>query len=461
VALTGSPDASRLERRLWRAAAWSGIKMRLLDAEHLLVQRLAGTVFMIRVASALLAFGSQVLFARWMGSFQFGIYVYVWTWVLLLGQAIDLGLGTAAQRFIPEYRERGLVALLRGFVCGSRWVALGIAMAIATLAAGGVYLIGPWLNDYIVLPLYLACMIVPAYALANVQEGIARSYDWVGLAMMPAYLARQFLLTVLMAVAYFAHVPMTSVTAMIVAGVSIWLPTLGQLLIVNWRLAKRIERGPKAYDFKLWLLTALPILMVEGFYSLLAYSDVLVLQHFRPPDEVAVYYAAAKTLALVSFVYYSVSATTAHRFSGYHIAGDRKGLAAFVAQSIKWTFWPSVAATALLLLCGRPLLALFGPQFTNGYHLLFILAVGLLARAAIGPIERLLNMLGEQRVCALVYAGSFGANIALCFVLIPYFGMAGAAIATATALVLESILLFTVTRKRLGFHVFIWSRAER
>ena len=106
-------------------------------------------------------------------------------------------------------------------------------------------------------------------------------------------------------------------------------------------------------------------------------------------------------------------------------------------------------------------MALFGPQFTNGYHLLFILAVGLLARAAIGPIERLLNMLGEQRVCALVYAGSFGVNIALCFALIPYLGMAGAAIATATALVLESILLFTVTRKRLGFHVFIWSRAER
>ena len=69
-------------------AAWAQIKARILAAEHLLVQRLAGTVFLIRVASALLAFGSQILFARWMGSFEFGIYVYVWTWVLLLGQAI-------------------------------------------------------------------------------------------------------------------------------------------------------------------------------------------------------------------------------------------------------------------------------------------------------------------------------------------------------------------------------------
>jgi len=97
------------------------------------------------------------------------------------------------------------------------------------------------------------------------------------------------------------------------------------------------------------------------------------------------------------------------------------------------------------------MLSLFGAQFTDGYHLMFILAVGLLGRAAIGPIERLLNMLGEQRVCAAVYAGAFAVNLALCFVLIPRLGMMGAAIATASALIIESILLFIVTKNRLGF----------
>jgi O-antigen/teichoic acid export membrane protein len=397
-----------------------------------------------------------VLLARWMGTFEFGIYVYVWTWVLLLGQAIDLGLGTAAQRFIPEYRERGFVALLRGFVFGSRWLAVAIALGISIVAACGVRLIEPWLDAYMVVPLYLACVTMPAYALANVQEGISRSYDWIGLAMAPAYVARQLLLTVLMAAAYLAQMPMTAVTAMVVAGLSIWLPTLWQMLLVNQRLAKRIERGPKAFEFRIWLTTALPILMVEGFYSLLAYTDVLVLQYFRSPNEVAIYYAAAKTLALVSFIYYSVSATTAHRFSSYHIAGDRQGLTTFISQSIKWTFWPSLAATALLLLFGRPMLSLFGPQFTDGYFLMFVLAFGLLARAAIGPIERLLNMLGEQRVCAAVYAAAFAVNLGLCFALIPSLGMLGAAIATASALTFESILLYIVTKTRLGFHVFVW-----
>ena len=78
-----------------------------------LARRMAGTAFLIRVASAALAFASQVLFARWMGSSEFGIYVYVWTWVLLIGGIVDIGLASSAQRFIPEYTGRRQFDLLR------------------------------------------------------------------------------------------------------------------------------------------------------------------------------------------------------------------------------------------------------------------------------------------------------------------------------------------------------------
>ena len=190
----------------------------------------------------------------------------------------------------------------------------------------------------------------------------------------------------------------------------------------------------------------MPIFMVEGFYLLLTYADVIVLQQFRPPEEVAVYYAAAKTLALVAFVYFSVSAAVAHKFTEYHVAGDKARLSAFLAESIQWTFWPSLAATVLILALGKPFLWLFGPQFVDGYYLMFILAVGLLARATVGPVERLLNMVGEQRACARSMRWRSPRNIALCVVLIPLFGVAGAAIAMSAAMVLESVLLFAVTR---------------
>jgi O-antigen/teichoic acid export membrane protein len=185
------------------------------------------------------------------------------------------------------------------------------------------------------------------------------------------------------------------------------------------------------------------------------------LQHFRSPEEVAIYYAAAKSVALLAFIYYSVSSMTAHRFSALHTAGDRERLGALIAQSIRWTFWPSLAGAALLLASGQWVLRLFGPHFDSGYHLMFILVVGLLAGAAIGPVERLLNMMGQQRICALVYAGALAVNLGLCFALIPEFGTAGAAVATASALLCETIVLFFVTRRRLGLHVFICGGMRR
>jgi O-antigen/teichoic acid export membrane protein len=458
LALTGSERASR--QPSWSALGGLGTRLtaRLGSGDHLRVQRLAGAVFVIRVVAAALAYLSNVLFARWMGSFEFGVFVYVWTWVLLIGQALDLGLATAAQRFVPEYRERGLFDLLRGFISRSRWIAVGVAITIAALCAGVVRLLHPWLDDYTVIPLYIACIALPAYALANVQDGISRSYDWVGLGIVPTYIVRQLLLTVAMAAAYFAGMPVDAVTAMILSAAAIWLPALGQMLVLNRRLATRIEAGPKAHDMRLWVTTALPILMAESFYLLLTHTDLLVLQQFRSPEDVAIYFAATKTLALIAFIYFSIAATTAHRVSAYHAAGDHEGLVHFLRQAVRWTFWPSLAATALLLAFGKPLLALFGPQFTAGYQLMYILAAGLLARAAIGPMERFLNVIGQQRACALIYGGAFLINLALCFVLIPPFGVVGAAVAISAALIVETIALVIVARRRLGLDIFVWGR---
>jgi O-antigen/teichoic acid export membrane protein len=68
-------------------------------------------------------------------------------------------------------------------------------------------------------------------------------------------------------------------------------------------------------------------------------------------------------------------------------------------------------------------------------------------------------MLGEQNVCAMVYAATFTINFLGCLLLIPAIGGIGAAIATSAALIAESALLFVVTKRRLGLHVFIWRGA--
>lgn len=462
MSVIGSQDGSGLSARLAPTVLYGRARAWLADrSDHSLAQRMAGNAFLIRVASAVLVYLTQVLLARWMGDFEFGIYVYVWTWVLLVGAVVDFGLASAAQRFIPEYTGLRTFALLRGFLSGSRWLTLALATVFAGLGTLGIWLFEPWISGYQVMPLYLACATLPFFALTHMQEGIARAYGWVNLALLPPYVVRSVALIGVMAAANAAGFAATAVTAMTAAVIATWLTALVQVAMLDRRLRRTVAPGPKAFEAATWFMTAIPIFMVEGFYFLLTYTDVLVLQQFRPPQEVALYYAAAKTLALVAFVHYSVAAATTHKFTEYHVRGDRAQLAAFLSQAIRWTFWPSLAATVLILALGRPFLWLFGPRFVDGYSLMFILAVGPLARSAIGPVERLLNMVGEQRACALVYGGAFTFNLAACLVLIPLMGVHGAAVATASAVLVESALLFWVTKRRLGLHVFIWRGPKR
>ena len=427
-------------------------------SEASVTQRLAGTIFIIRVFSAALAYFSQVLLARWMGGSDYGIYVYVWTWVLLLGSMMDFGIASSAQKIIPEYRTRGEHALLRGFLAGSRWMTFAVSAVVAALLAGLVQLLSPWIGAGEIVPLYIGCVTLPAFVVANTQDGIARSHDWMRLGLMPQFVIRQSLIIGVTAGMFVLGFHLGATAAMAASAAAVWIAMIGQMVALNRRLTGHIPPGPKAYDVGSWLSISLPILMVEGFYLLLSYTDVLVLQQYRSSEEVGVYFAVVKTLALVSFIHYAMSATTAHRFAEYHAVGDRARLSAYVAHAIKWTFWPSLAATIVLLALGKPLLWLFGPQFVIGYDIMFVAAIGLVVRAAVGPVERLLNMLGHQYICALAYGLSFVLNVVLCVALVPRFGGYGAAAATSISLTFETVLLFYIVRRRLGLHVLAFGK---
>jgi O-antigen/teichoic acid export membrane protein len=430
------------------------------SSEASLTRRLAGTIFVIRVVSAALAYLSQILLARWMGGSDYGIYVYVWTWVLLLGSMMDFGISASAQKIIPEYRTRGEHALLRGFLSGSRWMVLAVSLVVSGMLAGVVKLLSPWIGADTIVPLYIGCITLPAFVVANTQDGIARSHDWMRLGLMPQFIVRQSLIIGVTAGMFALGFNLGATAAMLASAAAVWIAMIGQMVVLNRRLGHHIEPGPKTYDISGWLAISLPVLMVEGFYLLLSYTDVLVLQQFRSSEEVGVYFAVVKTLALVSFIHYAMSATTAHRFAEYHAIGDKTRLSAYVAHAIKWTFWPSLAATILLLALGKPLLWLFGPQFVIGYDIMFVAAIGLVVRSAIGPVERLLNMLGHQYICALAYALAFVMNVVLCVALVPRFGGHGAAAATSISLTFETVLLFWIVRQRLGLHVLAFGKRD-
>lgn len=436
-----------------RAVSWLSDQ-----SDRSIAQRMAGTAFLIRVANAAVVFLTQILLARWMGRFEFGVYVSVWAWITTLGPLVPLGVAYSAMRFIPEYRGRQDDDGLRGFLIGSRWFCFGTGTIGAGLLAVIVFVLGDSFPTLQLVPFLVASIALPMYALGAAQDGIARSFNWIDLALGPTYVIQPLLILAAIAGIHLLGGSATATAMLATAAAAMWTAVIVQTIVLKKRIDRAVTPGPRRYELGVWLKTALPIFLVDSFFYLLFSVDILILQVFVDPQDVAVYYAASKTLALIHFIYFAVGAATAHRFSEYHVAGDRGKLESFIADSIRWMFWPSLALGLMLILLGKPILMLFGAGFESGYPLICIIMVGLMARAAVGPAERVLNMTGQQSACAKVYATALAVNVMLCFALIPRLGLTGAAIATATAVVVESVLLFLAVKRRLGIAMTIFGQ---
>ncbi len=421
-------------------------------------QRMAIIAFAIRVLSAAIAFVAQIVMARLMGEFDYGIFAFVWVLVVVFGNLSCLGFHTTVIRFLPQHQARGEDDLVRGL----NWTARVFALLSASLLAGvGFAFLGLFdeaVADYWRVPVFLGLFTLPMIALGDVLEGTARANGWAVTALSPTYLIRPLLILILMLVAIQLDEPRTATTAMTAALAATYLTTLFQFIRVTWRLRRHLGPGGLAFDIRPWTRFALPLFLVDGIGFLLTNSDVVVVGLYLPPDQVAVYYAAAKTIALVQFVYFSVKAAAAPGFAAIMAGGDKTGLAVFAGKSARWSFWPSLAVGLGVAALGHLLLSLFGPAFTEGYPLMLVLLAGILAKASVGPGEVLLNMAGRQTLCVTLYAAVLCASIAFNIVLIPRLGLMGAAIATASAMMLEAVLLHIAVRRTLGIVIFAFAR---
>lgn len=422
-----------------------------------LAQRMALIAFVIRVLSAAIAFVSQIIMARMMGEFEYGIFVFVWVLVVIFGNLSCLGFHSTVVRFLPQYSARNAFEEIRGLTATARIFAIGSASVLALSGFAGLWLFGDRIESFYLVPVYLGIFCLPMIALGDVLEGTARAHSWAFVALSPTYIVRPLLILAFLVAAVLLGAPRTAQTAMAAALAATYLTSVVQFFNVALRIRRTYRRGPQRIELGTWVKVALPIFLIEGFGFLLTNSDVVVVGLVLDPQNVAIYYAAAKTMALVHFVLFSVKAAAAPRFSSLYGHGDRAGLAAFAGETVRWSFWPSLAVGLAVLVAGDFLLSLFGPAFTAGYGVMVILFLGILAKAAVGPGEVLLTMAGQQKLCMALYAVALAANIALNVSLIPLYGINGAAIATAGAMLLEAVLLFTAVRRTLDITLFAFA----
>lgn len=426
------------------------------DSDQARDLRGAASALSVRVAAAALVYLSQILIVRLVGGFEYGVFAYVWVWLIILGQMANLGFGLAVIRFVPEHVVRGESELARGAIRASRGISLTSGALIAGFGIAGVYLLGERVESHYVWPFYLMLVCIPLMTLQHVEEGIARGFNWVNLALIPVYIIRVLLLIVFLAGAILLGAPATAATAMAAGIAATFVSFSAQHIMINRKMRGELPAGPRNYRLKLWAVVALPLVVMDSSGLIQTHADLLVLNAFVTPDQLGIYFAAAKTISLIGLINFAVTAIANQKFATLNAREDHDALGLFIRQTTRWTFWPALCAATGLLILGKPLLWLFSPEFTVGYTVMVILAIGHLAKAYSGQAEMCLSMIGYQKHAAIILIATMVFNVALNFTLIPIWGVNGAATATVISLIIQTLVLSITLYRLTGHQPLLW-----
>jgi O-antigen/teichoic acid export membrane protein len=418
-------------------------------------QRITVFAFLIRVVSAAIALFSQVILARMMGTFEYGIFVLVWTAMVIAGNITCFGFQVSIIRFVPEYREKGDMDRLRGVIYASRMIVFIISTVLAVAGISLVQAFAGQMPVYYIAPFMLGVILLPMIAMGDYVAGLSRSQGWAMLSLLPVYIVRPILILLFVIGFIWAGYAPTANNALLASIAACYVATLGALVHALRATPDTHKNGPRKLEIKTWFAVSLPIFLVEGFYFTMTNADVLMVGAYMQPDQVAIYFAAVKILALVHFVNFAVRAGAAQRFATLLHSEDKTQLSLFARQTVQWMFWPSLVMAIIMVLLGKELLLLFGGDFADGHKLMGILAIGIVVRSAVGPCESVLTMTGQERICALAYGAALAVNLGLNVVLIPLYGLIGAALATALAMVVEAVMLSLIVKRRAGITMFV------
>ena len=410
----------------------------------------SGTVLLVRVAGAGLGFAFNVALARLLGADGLGIYHLSLTFALIASVVGRMGMDAAMLKFgaTSQAAQDGtaLAAVHR------------MGMAIATLGCGLVaattFLAADWLatavytDPAMAQPLRLMSLALLPFALLNLYGELLKAGHHQALSSLVQGAALPLVSLALLGL-FAARIQDAAAAAtvylvanLVVFAVSHWL----------WRrtVPRQQPAAAQPIGWRRLLATALPMYGSAMADVVMTFSDVLILGLFVSATEVGVYTAAARTALLTRFLLLANSAVAAPRFAALHAAQDHAGLSRLAVRSTLLTTVSSVPLLLIFLIFPEQILSLFGPQFEAGAPVLMVLTLGQFVNAATGPVGYLLNMSGFHRIEGRIAVVGAVLTAALCFALIPIWGVLGAAAANAIATASCNLLRVYVAKSRLG-----------
>ena len=401
----------------------------------------------MRIYGAFIALLINVLLARILSPTDLGIYVFAWTWVSLLSMLAPLGSNTVVIRFIPTYTAQKNWGLLAGVIRYTLVVSM-----IAAVSFVGIGYIANTIFASVSSAVYydataIAIFIIPLFTIINVFEEIARGFKWIAWTHLAGFVIRPTLFLVCCGAVFLFHDRPKAEAIVFAAMASCVISISIQIYIFIRKVPNVVKNVPPRQNLRLWTRTAIPLLLVSCFEVVLQNTDLVMLGLVAGPADTGIYNAGLRISGCLLFIYFAVQAFSAPKIAGLFAEEKYSEMLDFVRQARFWIFMPTLALAAIVILNGKLLLSLFGPDFVAAYPAMIFLTCGILIRALFGPIDSLLSMTGHQNQVAICMTIAAMLNVLANWYFIPRFGISGAALATAMSTSAEIIALSIIAWK--------------
>lgn len=412
------------------------------------VVRGGSVAFVLRMLGVGLGYGVNVLLARLLGAEGAGVYYLALTVTTIATAFGRVGLDNTLLRFTAANAARGdwnkvLGAYRRG---------IGLAALASTVVSVITFSGAPWIAQGIfsepalVEPLRLMALGILPWSLLTLYAELLRGLEKIASASFVQGLSIPLINIPLL---LFLGRPLGilgAATAYVVATSLVLLLSIGL-----WRRATRQMSGVQgSFDARLLLTTSLPLFWLTLMNLTMSWTDTLMLGIWEDSASVGIYGVAMRTAKLTSFILVAANSLAAPRFAALYGQGDYQSLGSLARSVAK--LMTLLAAPVLLVFILAPswVLRLFGPGFASGAPILMILSLGQFVNVVTGSVTYLLIMCGHEKLTRNNVTLYAILNVILNAVLIPKFGIVGAAVATATSLALMNLTAVALVYRKLA-----------
>lgn len=425
-----------------------------LNASLRLLAKSSFVVLITVLLSKILTYIYKIVLAREYGAESYGVFVLSLMLVGWLTIFSKLGFGEGLARFIPLYKAKNENNKASYLIKKSLTItaSLSIISGVLLFAVSRFIAVNIFGNLELEIFLKIFSLAIPLTVLSSIYLSILRAYEeifWVS-----------FIGNILQSIVNLGTILLLIFLNTGAISISISY-TLGMLAVLITSRILVHKKVPKNFDFtaikeknrlfKEFSSYSTPLIFFGIIISILHWTDSFMIGILRSVREVGLYNAAVPislliTISIDLFRQLFLPLVT-KEYSKNEIGNVRE----LSKQIGKWVYMVSLPVFILLYLYPDFFIELlFGAEFVVAAGSLRILAIGAMFVSLFEVSKELLSMEGKSGLILKDTLAVFIINVVLNLVLIPKFGINGAAIATTTSLATLGVMFALQARKDLN-----------